>query len=103
MRLLLSLLLLPFAATAAQAQNPERQGRALVQEFCAPCHAVGPDGKSTHPDAPPFSALGKKFDLDEFPHLLERGISSAHPDMPQFKFTQEHARAVRDYVRTIQK
>ena len=50
----------------------------------------------------PFRTLGRSFDLDQFPRLLERGISSGHPDMPEFKFSDDDARAVRAYLRTIQ-
>ena len=30
------------------------RGRALVERMCAECHAVGPAGDSSHPNAPPF-------------------------------------------------
>jgi mono/diheme cytochrome c family protein len=87
---------------AASAQSPVRQGRALMQQFCARCHAIGGTGKSRHADAPPFRYLGRSFDLDQFARLLERGISSGHPDMPEFKFTEDDANAARAYLRTIQ-
>jgi len=87
---------------AAQAQDPASRGRALVREFCSPCHAIGKSGSSPHKSAPPFRTFGRSFDLDQFPQRLERGISSSHPDMPEFKFNSDHARAVRDYLRTIQ-
>ncbi|HEY6022618.1 MAG TPA: cytochrome c [Pseudolabrys sp.] len=97
------LLLVAFAgASAANAQDPERRGRAVVMEFCAHCHAVGKTGRSPHADAPPFRTLGRSFDLDQFPRLLERGISSGHPDMPEFKFSLDDALAVSIYLRTIQ-
>jgi mono/diheme cytochrome c family protein len=87
----------------AQAQDPARHGRALLKEFCARCHAIGAHGRSPHREAVPFRYLGRSFDLDEFPRALERGISSAHPDMPIFKFSEQDARDVRDYLRTIQR
>lgn len=86
----------------ARAQDPVRYGRALVQEFCSHCHAVGARGASPHAGAPPFRTLGRSFDLDQLPRLLERGIASGHPDMPEFKFSEDDARAVRAYLRTIQ-
>lgn len=87
---------------AAQAQDPANRGRALVREFCSACHAIGKSGNSPHKSAPPFRTLGRSFDLDQFPRRLERGISAGHPDMPEFKFKGDDARAVRDYLRTIQ-
>lgn len=86
----------------AQAQDPVVEGRRIVEEFCGPCHATGRTGASPHADAPPFRTLARSFDLDQFPRMLERGISSNHPDMPEFKFNEDSARAVRAYLRTIQ-
>ncbi len=94
--------LAPAMSATARAQDPVRHGRALVQEFCARCHAIGARGGSPHVSAPPFRTLGRSFDLDQFPRLLERGIASGHPDMPEFKFSEDDARAVRAYLRTIQ-
>jgi len=102
MRFVAPLFALALLMSAARAQDPVVQGRALVGEYCARCHAIGTSDKSPHEDAPPFRTLGKSFDLDEFPRRLQRGISSGHPDMPEFKFTEDDARAVRDYLRTIQ-
>jgi len=85
-----------------RAQDPAGHGQALVAEFCGSCHAVGIRGKSKHPEAPPFRTLGRTIDLDEFPRMLERGISGGHPDMPEFKFSHDDAVAVRAYLRAIQ-
>ena len=90
------------SGSAVQAQDPARHGRALLAENCARCHAIDKTGKSPLAGAPPFRTLGRSFDLDQFPRLLERGISSGHPDMPEFKFGADDARAVRAYLRTIQ-
>ena len=89
-------------SSAASAQAPARQGRALLQQFCASCHAIGASGRSRHQSAPPFRYLGRSFDLDQFARVLESGISSGHPDMPEFKFTEDDAGAVVAYLRSIQ-
>jgi len=93
-------LLVSLGPAAAQTQNPIRHGRAILQEFCGQCHAV----RKTHVKrgAPPFSTLGRNFNLDQFPRLLERGISSTHPDMPEVKFSEDDARAAVAYLRSIQ-
>lgn len=93
---------LPLSAVPAAAQDPAQIGRALVTEHCSACHAVGRHGASPHRAAPPFRRLGRSYDLDDFPRLLTRGISATHPDMPEVKFDDEAARAVRAYLRTIQ-
>lgn len=94
----------PLAATVfGSAQAQELRGRALLREYCASCHAIGKTGRSPMQSAVPFRALGRSFDFDEFPRLLQRGVSSTHPAMPEFKFSEEDARAVTAYLRSIQR
>jgi mono/diheme cytochrome c family protein len=90
------------SVAAAQPLDPAEHGRILVRENCSACHAVGRRGASPHRAAPPFRILGRSFDLDEFPQRLMRGLSAMHPDMPEIKFTEDDARDVRNYLRTIQ-
>jgi cytochrome c len=99
---IISLLTLLILGSVAQAQDPAKHGRALLEEYCSRCHAIGKIGESPREGTPPFRTLGQSFNLDQFPRLLERGISSGHPDMPTFKFNEEDARAVTAYLRTIQ-
>jgi cytochrome c len=86
----------------ARAQDPVHHGRALAKKFCASCHAIGKTGKSPHEEAPPFRRLGRVVDLDSFPGIMIHGLSSNHPDMPQFDFSPRDAVDLRDYLRTIQ-
>jgi len=85
------------------AQAQERRGRALLREYCASCHAIGKAGRSPMRGAPPLRMLGRSFDLDEFPRLLRRGVSSTHSAMPEFKFSDDDAQAVTLYLRSIQR
>jgi cytochrome c len=102
MPLIATLLALLILGSVAQAQDPARHGRALLKEFCARCHAIGKTGNSRLRGALPFRTLNRSFDLDHFPRLLERGISSSHPAMPEYKFSEDDARAVSAYLRSIQ-
>ena len=80
-----------------------QQGLALVQEYCAMCHAVGQLGNSPHPAAPPFRRLGNSYDLDKLQETLERGtILPSHPDMPLFKLDRRTAREIINYIRSVQ-
>jgi cytochrome c len=88
--------------SAAHAENPARLGRTILQDYCARCHSIRKSGNSPQPMAPPFRALGRSFDLDQFARELERGILSGHPDMPEFKFSVDDAHAVSVYLRSIQ-
>jgi cytochrome c len=101
--LIASLLALLLLGSAAQAQDPLRRGRAILKEFCASCHAIGKTDKSREAGALPLRELGHSYDLDKFPRRLERGISSSHPAMPEFKFKPRDARAVSIYLRSIQR
>ena len=91
-----------FFTAAVQAQDPAEQGRALLERFCVSCHAVGKSDRSRNAGALPLRDLGRSYDLDRLPRLLQRGISSGHPAMPEFKFSEEDARAVSVYLRSIQ-
>ena len=96
-------LALVFATPPAQARDSVRHGRALVKEFCGPCHAIGRRGKSPHAGAPPLREIGRNYDLDGIVERLQRGISSSHPDMPEFIFDRADAQAVQAYLRSIQR
>jgi hypothetical protein len=47
--------------------------------------------------------LGQRLDFDRLPRLLQRGISTGHPDMPLVKFSEDDARDLRAYLRSIQR
>lgn len=102
MRLIVISLALIGLVAGAQAQDPAQDGAKIAREFCGPCHAIGKSDRSRHTDAPPFRTFSRSFDLDQFAERLERGLASNHPDMPEFKFNEDNARAVRAYLRTIQ-
>jgi mono/diheme cytochrome c family protein len=87
---------------AAWAQEPAQRGRTLLEDNCASCHAIGKSGDSPRATAPPFRTLNRSFDLDKFQEQLQRGLISGHPDMPEFKFSEDDARGVVAYLRSIQ-
>ncbi len=94
--------LLALLPASAWAQDPSDTGRALLQQSCATCHALGKTGDSPREGAPPFRRLGRSYDLDAFPRQLQAGVLSGHPDMPEFKFNEADARAAGVYLRSIQ-
>lgn len=59
-------------------------GKRLAEADCAWCHAVGPIGRSTHPDAPPFRSLHLRYPIEDLEGALAEGISAGHPNMPEF-------------------
>ncbi len=101
--LIATVLVVLAAAARAQYLDPVKHGRQLVGRFCSQCHAVARFGRGRNKNAPPFRTLGRTIDLDQFDIVLARGLPSTHPDMPNFKFSIEDARDVRDYLRSIQR
>jgi cytochrome c len=104
-RLAISLLLLGMSAGFAEEAGPsplEQRGRALAEQMCSQCHAVGRSGESPHANAPQFRRLDRRVDLDSFMERLREGLMVDHPDMPTFRFTREHARGFVLYLRSIQ-
>jgi mono/diheme cytochrome c family protein len=100
--LIVSCLALLLWTAAALAQDPVKQGRTILKDFCASCHSIKKRGESPMKSALPLRLLGRSFEMDRFAQDLTRGILSGHPDMPEFKLSEDDARAVSAYLRTIQ-
>jgi cytochrome c len=99
----LLLLLIAAGLTGTRAGELEDQGKALLGEFCAPCHAIGVTGVSPHRGAPPFRSIGERYDINELTERMTEQLISTHPDMPDFKFSRQQANSIRAYLYSIQK
>lgn len=78
------------------------KGKALVEENCSRCHAIGKEGESPHPQAPPFRTLSSKYPVEDLAEALAEGIFSGHPDMPIFVFSPTDVEAIIEYLESIQ-
>lgn len=78
------------------------RGKFLLSQNCEQCHAVGRDGQSPLAAAPPFRRIGERMGQDELLQRLREGLSSAHRDMPTFRFSRPDALAIRAYLNSIQ-
>jgi len=78
-------------------------GKALVETNCARCHAVGKTDKSTHPDAPAFRTLSQHYPITDLEEALAEGISTGHPDMPEWVASPEQIDAIVAYIQSLQK
>lgn len=96
--LLIAALALPTAAAAAE---PSR-GEALVERHCGGCHAVGREGESREPAAPPLRELHRRYAPESLAEALAEGILTGHPAMPEFRFDKEDVEAIIDYLDAIQ-
>jgi len=76
-------------------------GQKLVEENCSRCHGVTSSDKSSHPDAPPFRTLSKRYPVEDLAEALAEGISTGHPDMPEFVASPEQVGAIIAYIRSI--
>lgn len=97
------------AAGAAAAKAPvdpqlAKRGRAIAQENCGRCHAVGTRGESANPKSPPFRHLARKYPLNNLEEALAEGIVVGHEgeEMPQFRLTAAQIEALLAYLNSIQ-
>ncbi|WP_244508393.1 MULTISPECIES: cytochrome c [unclassified Mesorhizobium] len=77
------------------------RGKRLVEKNCVRCHAVGPGGQSTHPDAPPFRLLHLRYPIEDLQEALAEGISTGHPDMPEFVASPDQIVAIISYIKSL--
>lgn len=89
------------AAVRAQANSDVEYGKALVEANCARCHGVEAADKSSHADAPPLRTLSKRYPLDALEEAFAEGISTGHPDMPEFIATPEQISAIIAYIGSL--
>ena len=104
-RLLLSAALALTSAPFASAQDKavlERRGQALVAANCSRCHSIERTGNSPHREAPPFRNLSLRYPVDWLQEALAEGLSTGHPDMPEFVFEVPEIDAILAYLQSIQ-
>jgi cytochrome c len=102
---LLAVLVLLFLAVrqaAAAEKGLAGKGEVLVRENCSRCHAIGKEGDSLHPEAPPFRTLSRKYPIEDLAESLAEGIVSGHPDMPIFVFGPDDVEAIIQYLQSVQ-
>jgi mono/diheme cytochrome c family protein len=104
-RSVLSLVMVLLSAGFAQPQDKraiESRGERLLNANCASCHAVGRAGNSARPEAPAFRTLGQRYPIEVLAEALAEGLSSGHPDMPEFRFDIDDVNAILAYLESIQ-
>ena|SRR5471032_2723881 len=86
----------------ALAQTSAERGQALVTGSCGGCHAVGAEGRSARPGAPPFRNLNRRFSMGMLEEELRSGMLTGHPPMPPFQFSQVQIGDIMAYLRSVQ-
>ncbi len=99
-RLLIAGLLVCLSATsnAATSSQLRSRGKALLQENCGRCHAIGAIGKSPLQAATPMRNVYAKFAPRELQAELTEGMVSRHREMPQIEFSDEDVDAIMAYL-----
>lgn len=89
-------------AASAPAASGLDEGRRLAEIHCATCHAIGAEGESRHPQAPPFRTLSRDYPVNALEEAFAEGILVGHPDMPEFRLEPEQIEALLAYLQSIQ-
>jgi len=84
-------LALPVGSALADAETHEEnaavaRGQALAERLCIRCHAIGPQGSSPFPPAPPFRVIARRYEVSHLAEAFAEGIVVGHPAMPVFEF-----------------
>ena len=91
----------PAVAAYAASDAQIEQGRALLEDNCARCHAIGLGGDSPFEPAPPFRTLEDRYPLENLEGALAEGIVSGHPVMPEFVFDPDQIGAIIAYLKSL--
>jgi mono/diheme cytochrome c family protein len=102
----LSYMVIGAAIAAPQVHAQEfgdlQQGRALAQQVCAQCHAVGArDAESPNPLAPRFEAVAATPGMTAT--ALNVFLHTSHRAMPNLILTAEQANGVIAYILSLKK
>lgn len=90
------------AATPIVLADPVARGQVLVQARCATCHAVEAVGDSSVATAPPLRTLGQRYPVANLQEAFAEGISTGHPQMPQFVLEAGQVQDLIAYLESIQ-
>ena len=81
MAVALACLVLGAAGDAAQADPEQQRAKAMLENLCGRCHAVGRVGKSPNPLAPPFRRFGEKLYDTDMVQRLQDGLTTVHKEI----------------------
>jgi tetratricopeptide (TPR) repeat protein len=78
-----------------------RAGKALVEQHCSRCHAVGAAGASPNEKAPEFRNLYARHPNLALREPLSRGIAAAHDEMPKFALSGPEIDTIVAYINSL--
>lgn len=91
-------------ASAAEAQTTRavQRGEVIVQTYCAQCHAVGKTGSSALSIAPTLRDLHKFYPVEHLEEAFAEGITTGHPEMPQFQLEPDQIDDLIAYLKSLE-
>lgn len=98
----IALCLFLVAPAAAQTAGDVAAGYAIAETHCARCHAIGRDGASPLPIAPPFRDLHTRYPVESLQEALAEGVVTGHPDMPEFSFAPEEIDSLIAFLKSLE-
>src|SRR5262245_28891836 len=86
--------------TSAAAQSPSlvARGRAIAEQRCARCHAIGRDDERPHAIVIPFRDLPARFPVEMLVEARTTGVISGHDEMPMFELPRTDMAALLSYI-----
>jgi mono/diheme cytochrome c family protein len=88
-------------ALAAEGTSPAAEGKRLLENTCARCHAIDATGESPLKQAPPLRDVYRNRPAQELQFEFAEGMGSRHKDMPQVQFSSEQVDAILTYLSEI--
>ena len=93
------------ALACARADERDEQvfrGWQIAVDVCGDCHAVGRNGESPLPIAPPFHRLARAYPLEWLEEALAEGMVTGHAEMPEVVLDPVQIEDFLAYLATIQ-
>ena len=88
-------------AMVEESERRVREGKALVEQNCAICHATGAKGASPNKKAPEFRNLHARHAILALREPLSRGIAAPHDEMPKFALTAAQIDTIVAYINSL--
>ncbi|MBL8905416.1 MAG: cytochrome c [Rhizobiales bacterium] len=97
-------LTLSLAGPIARAEEPTaEEGLGLAEANCTACHAIGKEGASPLPAAPPFREIADRYTQEELMDGFMEGLAVSHETMPDWDMTEDQAIALSLYIMSLAK
>jgi cytochrome c len=85
-------------AAAAKESRTANDGKAILEKYCARCHAIGATDTSPLEKAPPLRRIYLTYPIEQLEGGFAEGMGSRHLDMPQIQFSTEDVAAILTYL-----